>query len=154
MNFGSELIYLGKTCLWKKYILLYECRLNQGEKNFWNRTLSFWASTKLAPANWPVRLNLMVHVSKASKGQCRNLEISPPLLLAIKVDQNIVFPQTCFAYTILNLEFMVWWRQLPVLTRGLKSKRTFSKTGEKYSNFDAFATSETSTEPCQFQILP
>ena len=31
----------GKICLWKKYILLYECRKNQVEKNFWNRTLAF-----------------------------------------------------------------------------------------------------------------
>ena len=25
---------IGKTCLWKKYILLYECRQNQGKNNF------------------------------------------------------------------------------------------------------------------------
>ena len=25
---------IGKTYLWKKYILLYECRKNQGKKNF------------------------------------------------------------------------------------------------------------------------
>ena len=36
---------VGKTCLWKQYMLLYECRLNYGNKNFWNCTLTFWAST-------------------------------------------------------------------------------------------------------------
>ena len=36
---------VGKTCLWKKYILLYECIQMQGKKNFWNRTLAFRVAT-------------------------------------------------------------------------------------------------------------
>ena len=32
----------------------------------------------------------------------------PPLLLAVKVDQNIFFPETCFASTISEPEFTVW----------------------------------------------
>ena len=33
----------------------------------------------------------------------------PPLLFAIKVDQNIFFPGICFAYTIFKPEFTVWF---------------------------------------------
>ena len=36
---------VGKTCLRKKYILLYECIQKQGKKNFWNSTLAFQAAT-------------------------------------------------------------------------------------------------------------
>ena len=41
------------------------------------------------------------------KGQCRNSKIFPPLLLAVKVDQYIFFPETCFASTISEPEFTV-----------------------------------------------
>ena len=47
---------VGKTCLWKNYILLYECIQKQGKKNFLNRTLAFRVATQLAPANRPIRL--------------------------------------------------------------------------------------------------
>ena len=36
---------IGKICLWKKYILIYEWRQNQEKKNFWNCTLAFWVVT-------------------------------------------------------------------------------------------------------------
>ena len=42
-----------------------------------------------------------------SKGQCRNSKIFTPLLLVINVDQNLFFPETRFAYIILELEFTV-----------------------------------------------
>ena len=42
-------------------------------------------------------------LARPSKGQCRNSKNSPPLLLAVKVDQNIFFPETCFASTFLSL---------------------------------------------------
>ena len=42
-------------------------------------------------------------LARPSKGQCRNSKIFPPLLLAVKVDQNIFFPETCFASAFLSL---------------------------------------------------
>ena len=42
-----------------------------------------------------------------SKGQFRSKK-SLLLLLAIKVDQNIFSPETCFAYIISESKFMVW----------------------------------------------
>ena len=42
-------------------------------------------------------------LARPSKGQCRNSKNFPPLLLAVKVDQNIFFPETCFASTFLSL---------------------------------------------------
>ena len=47
-------------------------------------------------------------LARPSKGQCRNSKIFPPLLLAVKVDQNIFFLETCFASTISEPEFTVW----------------------------------------------
>ena len=57
----------GKTCLWKKYILVYLHRQKQGKKNFWLPTLSFWATSQTAPASQPIGLDFMVHVSPALK---------------------------------------------------------------------------------------
>ena len=36
---------VGKTCLWKKYILLRECIQKHWKKNFWKRTLAFRVAT-------------------------------------------------------------------------------------------------------------
>ena len=47
-------------------------------------------------------------LARPSKGQCTNSKIFPPLLLTVKVDQNIFFPETCFASTISEPEFTVW----------------------------------------------
>ena len=47
-------------------------------------------------------------LARPSKGQCTNSKIFPPLLLTVKVDQNIFFPETCFAYTISEQKFTVW----------------------------------------------
>ena len=46
-------------------------------------------------------------LARPSKGQCRNSKNFPPLLLTVKVDQNIFFPETCFASTISEPEFTV-----------------------------------------------
>ena len=46
-------------------------------------------------------------LARPSKGQCTNSKIFPPLLLTVKVDQNIFFPETCFASTISEPEFTV-----------------------------------------------
>ena len=51
-----------------------------------------------------------------SKGQCRNSKHIPPLLLAVKVDQNIFFPETCFASTNFEPEFTVCDIQAMFLT--------------------------------------
>ena len=44
---------------------------------------------------------------RPSKGQCRNSKNFPPLLVDVKEDQNIFFPETCFASTISEPEFTV-----------------------------------------------
>ena len=50
----------------------------------------------------------MVHDSTAFKRLTQKFKKNfPSLLLAIKVDKNTYFLETCFAYTILELEFMV-----------------------------------------------
>ena len=41
------------------------------------------------------------------KEQCRKSIIFPPLNSFIKVDQNIFFPKTCFAYSISESKFTV-----------------------------------------------
>ena len=46
-------------------------------------------------------------LARPSKGQCRNSKIFPPLLLTVKVDQNIFSPETCFTSTISEPEFTV-----------------------------------------------
>ena len=45
-----------------------------------------------------------------SKGQCRKSNIFLSLLLPMKVDQYIFFPERCFASTISETEFTVWIR--------------------------------------------
>ena len=57
----------GKTCLWKKYILVYLHRQKQGKKNFWLPTLSFWATSQTAPVSQLIGLDFMVHASPALK---------------------------------------------------------------------------------------
>ena len=47
-------------------------------------------------------------LADGSKGQCRKSKIFLSLLLPMKVDQYIFFPETCFAYTISEPEFTVW----------------------------------------------
>ena len=64
--------------------------------------------------------------AEPSKRQCGNSEIFPPLLSDLKVDQNILFQETCFAFTIFEPEFMVW-----------SSKFCFRfKVNDKIFNFD------------------
>ena len=46
-------------------------------------------------------------LARPSKGQCRNSKNLSSLLLVIKVDQNIFFPETCFAPTISEPKFTV-----------------------------------------------
>ena len=43
-----------------------------------------------------------------SKGQCATSKILFPLLLHTFIEQNIFFPETCFAYSISEPKFMVW----------------------------------------------
>ena len=62
----------------------------------------------MAPLDWQINLHLTAIVNGASKGQCRNPNIFPPLLLSINSDQNIFFSETCFAYTITEPEFTVF----------------------------------------------
>merc|ERR1712004_860474 len=43
-----------------------------------------------------------------SKGQCTISKILFPLLLYTFIEQNIFFPETCFAYPISEQKFTVW----------------------------------------------
>ena len=57
------------------------------------------------PAEWAVgRCQLVGN----SKGQCTISKILFPLLLHTFIEQNIFFPQTCFAYLISEQKFTVW----------------------------------------------
>ena len=81
---------------WKIYISLYECRQNQGKKNFWNCKLDFLTHGYLAPATHPVRLDFMFMSVQPSEGQWTISKIPSPLILSIFIDQNILFPATYF----------------------------------------------------------
>ena len=59
---------------------------------------------KIQP-DWP---NWQCYLAGCSKGQCRKWNFFLPRLLAIKVDQHMFFPETCFASTISEPEFTVW----------------------------------------------
>ena len=59
-------------------------------------------------------------LARPSKGQRTNSKIFPPLLLTVKVDQNIFFSETCFASTISEAEFTV----CASLDRGARSSST------------------------------
>ena len=96
-----------KTCLWKKYMLVYLHRQKQGKKNFDFLHCPFEPPAKqhrpVSQLGWILWCMLVRH----SKGQCRNSKNFSPLLLTVKVDQNIFFPETCFASTISEPEFAV-----------------------------------------------
>ena len=55
----------------------------------------------------PIRLHFRVPVSIPSKGQCKNSKNFAPLVLEIKVAQNIFFPEISFAYIISKPKFIV-----------------------------------------------
>ena len=65
-------------------------------------------------------------LARPSKGQCRNSKIFPPLLLTVKVDQNIFFPETCFASTISEPEFTV--------CRGLPNRGNLQNRGQNLND--------------------
>ena len=43
-----------------------------------------------------------------SKGQCTISKILSSLIFSLFIEQNIFFPETCFAYPISEQKFMVW----------------------------------------------
>ena len=67
-------------------------------------------------------------LARPSKGQCRNSKIFPPLLLTVKVDQNIFFPETCFASTISEPEFTVcnWHLSYVSASGSVSLRRSFT----------------------------
>ena len=63
----------------------------------------------------------------SSQWQCTNSKIFPPLLLTVKVDQNIFFPETCFASTISEPEFTVWLDKQLSIWRIIQNQCPFFK---------------------------
>ena len=97
-----------KTCLWKKYIFLYECRQNQGKKSFWNCTLAFQIATKLALAAWPIRLALLMQFISALKRTIQNVKNSfYPNFVFFFMEQKIFFQETYFAFSISYSKYTV-----------------------------------------------
>ena len=99
MNSGSEMVEAkhvsGKNIFWSTLIAK-----SRGGKIFEFLHCPFEGRTnmhhKIQP-NWPVGRCCL---AGGSKGQCRKSKNFPPLLLAVKVDQNIFFPETCFASSL------------------------------------------------------
>ena len=67
-----------------------------------------------------------------SKGQCTISKILFPLLLYTFIEQNIVFPKTCFAYTISEQKFTVWSAYEVFNKRYQKSPRPHYSTKNQY----------------------
>ena len=56
------------------------------------------------PFGWHKRCSL----ARPSKGQCTVSKILSSLIFSLFIEQNIFFPETCFAYTITEPKFTVW----------------------------------------------
>ena len=102
MNSGSEMVEAkhvsGKNIYWSTFI-----GKSKERKFFDFLHCPFEPPAKqhrpVSQLGWILRCML----ARPSKGQCRNSKIFPPLLLAVKVDQHIFFPETCFALPFLSL---------------------------------------------------
>ena len=114
VNSGSEMIEAkhvsGKNIYWSTFIG------KRKERKFFD----FLHCPFEPPAKQHCRVGqlgwiLWCMLVRPSKGQCRNSKFFPPLLLAVKVDQNIFFPETCFASTISEPEFTVWIIQIFII---------------------------------------
>ena len=75
--------------------------------------------------HWPLELPANQHqptsqfgwhkwcsLARPSKGQCTISEILSSLIFSLIVEQNIYFPETCFAHTISELKFTVCSQQI------------------------------------------
>ena len=98
---------VGKTCLWKKYILLYECIQKQGKRIFeivhWPFELPPNQHRPTSPLGWHKWYSL----TWPSKEQYSISKIISSLIFSLFIEQNIFFPETCFAYTISEPKFTV-----------------------------------------------
>ena len=96
---------VGKTCLWKKNILLCECIQKQG-KNFLKSyivLLSCHLTSTGRLAHWAGIDGTVL----PSKGQCTISNILSSLIFSLFIEQYILFPETCFANIISEPKFMV-----------------------------------------------
>ena len=121
MNSGSEVVgakhVCGKNICWSTCI----------DKNKERKIFAFLHCPFEPPAKQHRPVSqlgwiLWCMLARPSKGQCRNSKIFPPLLLAVKVDQHIFFPETCFAPTISEPEFTMWYVCLTSKVDGEYSK--------------------------------
>ena len=107
MNSGSEMVgakhVSGKNIYWSTCI-----GKSKERKNFDFLHCPFEPPAKQHRPVSQLGWILWCMLARPSKGQCTNSKIFPPLLLTVKVDQNIFFPETCFASTISEPEFTVW----------------------------------------------
>ena len=106
----------GIICIWKKYILDNFDKQNQGKKIFWIPTLSFWRPCWHAPLNpawWAGRPALVRWKLERTMYHFKNY-FSHDLFYIHRA--TYIFPETCFAYTIYELEFTLWKRVDLILT--------------------------------------
>ena len=94
--------------LWKKCILDNFDMQNQGKKNFWIPTLSFWGLSWHAPLNPAWRAGWLVLVRWQLERPMYDFKNSFPLILSIFIEQNIFFPETYNALTISEPDFTVY----------------------------------------------
>ena len=108
VNSGSEMVETkhvsGKNIFWStltaksrkgKFFEFLHCPF-EGRANMHHKIQPNWLTGRCCLAG-------------GSKGQCRKSKIFLSLLLPMKVDQYIFFPETCFASTISEPEFTVWF---------------------------------------------
>ena len=76
-------------------------------------------------------------LARPSKGQCTISKILSSLIFSLFIEQNIFFPETCFAYTISEPKFTVCKCQVINVSLSLSSSRQEQKTGNGVSRKSA-----------------
>ena len=108
VNSGSEMVEAkhvsGKNIYWSTFI-----GKSKERKNFDFLHCPFEPPAKQHRPVCQLGWILWCMLARPSKGQCRNSKFFPPLLLTVKVDQNIFFPETCFALLFLSLNSRCVW---------------------------------------------
>ena len=106
VNSGSEMVKAkhvsGKNILWSTLTAK-----SRGGKIFEFLHCPFEGRANMHHKIQPNWLTGRCCLAGGSKGQCRKSKIFLSLLLPMKVDQYIFFPETCFASTISEPEFTV-----------------------------------------------
>ena len=106
MNSGSEMVEAkhvsGKNIFWSTLTVK-----SRGGKIFEFLHCPFEGRANMHHKIQPNWLTGRCCLAGGSKGQCRKSKIFLSLLLSMKVDKYIFFPETCFASTISEAEFTV-----------------------------------------------